>query len=158
MVAGGTGSGKSELLMTLIIGLAVNYSPDILNFVLVDYKGGGAFTPFAKLPHCVDIVMNLNKADVDRMFTSIKAEIQRRQELNVKTGTKDIVDYRKKGYHLSRKDGAPGVAYPHFFIIIDEYAEMFETTQNSRPNWQALRGWGVRRALTCFWLRNAPRM
>ena len=85
--------------MTMIVGLAVNFSPDILNFVLVDYKGGGAFKPFAELPHCVDIVTNLNKAGVDRMFTAINAEIRRRQALNADTGTKDIVEYRQKGMH-----------------------------------------------------------
>ncbi|NJN66782.1 MAG: hypothetical protein HC884_08730 [Chloroflexaceae bacterium] len=118
MIAGGTGSGKSELLMTLVVGLALSYSPDILNFVLVDYKGGGAFKPFERLPHCVDIVTNLNKAAVHRMFTSINAEIRRRQALNVDTGTKDIVDYRRKGLHLTH------CPYPHLFIIIDEYTEM----------------------------------
>ena len=126
MLAGGTGSGKSEALMTLIVGLALNYSPEILNFVLVDYKGGGAFKPFERLPHCVDIVTNLNKAAVNRMFTSINAEIRRRQSLNADTGTKDIIEYRQKGYHLPRPDGSPGVIYPHLFIIIDEYAEMID--------------------------------
>ena len=120
MVAGGTGSGKSELLMTLIVGLALNYSPDILNFVLVDYKGGGAFKPFDRLPHCVDIVTNLNTAAVARMFTAINAEIRRRQALNVETGTKDIVEYRARGFHKTREP------YPHLFVIIDEYAEMID--------------------------------
>lgn len=124
MIAGGTGSGKSELLMTLICGLALNYSPDILNFVLVDYKGGGAFKPFSNLPHCVDIVTNLNKSAVNRMFTSIDAEIRRRQKLNADTSTKDIVDYREKGFHLTH---AP---YPHLFIIIDEYSEMISDNQD----------------------------
>ncbi len=120
MVAGGTGSGKSELLMTLIVGLALNYSPQILNFVLVDYKGGGAFKPFERLPHCVDIVTNLNKSGVDRMFTAINAEIRRRQKLNADTGTKDIIEYRSKGLHLE------GDSYPHLFVIVDEYAEMID--------------------------------
>lgn len=120
MIAGGTGSGKSELLMTLIVGLALTYSPDILNFVLVDYKGGGAFKPFEQLPHCVDVVTNLNTAAVERMFTAINAEIRRRQALNAATGTKDIIDYRRKGLHLSREP------YPHLFVIIDEYAEMIQ--------------------------------
>jgi S-DNA-T family DNA segregation ATPase FtsK/SpoIIIE len=122
MIAGGTGSGKSELLMTLIVGLALRYDPSILNFVLVDYKGGGAFKPFAELPHCVDIITNLDKSAVKRMFTAINAEMQRRQQLNTETQTKDIVDYRKKGLHQSHGP------YPHLFIIIDEYAEMI--TQN----------------------------
>jgi DNA segregation ATPase FtsK/SpoIIIE, S-DNA-T family len=120
MVAGGTGAGKSELLMTLIVGLALNYPPDILNFVLVDYKGGGAFKPFENLPHCVDIVTNLNTAAVERMFTAINAEIRRRQALNAETGTKDIVDYRARGLHKTREP------YPHLFVIIDEYAEMID--------------------------------
>ena len=126
LIAGGTGSGKSELLMTMIVGLALNHSPAILNFVLVDYKGGGAFRPFERLPHVVDIVTDLNKAAVARMFTSINAEIRRRQRLNADTGTKDIIDYRQKGYHLRFPDGRSGIAYPHLFIIIDEYAEMID--------------------------------
>lgn len=126
LIAGGTGSGKSELLMTLIVGLALNYSPDILNFVLVDYKGGGAFKPFEKLPHCVDVITNLNKAAVNRMFIAIDAEMRRRQALNADTGTKDIIEYRRKGFHQSY---AP---YPHLFIIIDEYAEMISTNPEYR--------------------------
>ena len=118
IVAGGTGAGKSELLTTLIAGMALDYDPSVLNFVLVDYKGGGAFLPFVNLPHCVDIITNLNEAAVTRMFTAINAEMKRRQRLNATTGTKDIVDYRNRRYHLSHEP------YPHLFIIIDEYAEM----------------------------------
>ncbi|MCB0125057.1 MAG: hypothetical protein KDE58_22530, partial [Caldilineaceae bacterium] len=129
LIAGGTGSGKSELLMTMIVGLALRYDPSILNFVLVDYKGGGAFQPFYtdaehRLPHCVDLVTNLNKSAVRRMFTAISAEMERRQRLNTETQTKDIVEYREKGYHIRMPDGSPGKPYPHLFIIIDEYAEM----------------------------------
>lgn len=126
MIAGGTGSGKSELLMTKIVGLATHFSPDILNFVLVDYKGGGAFKPFERLPHVVDIVTNLNKAAVDRMFTAINAEMRRRQALNADTGTKDIVEYRRKGLHKTHQP------YPHLFIIIDEYSEMFDDNPEYR--------------------------
>jgi len=134
MVAGGTGAGKSELLMTLIVGLALNYSPSILNFVLVDFKGGGAFKPFENMPHCVDIVTNLNKSAVDRMFTSIDAEIRRRQALNAMTGTKDIVEYRERGFHLKPEFGA----YPHLFIIIDEYAEMFDSNPEYLPSLESI--------------------
>ncbi|MBV9791149.1 MAG: hypothetical protein JOZ51_23340, partial [Chloroflexi bacterium] len=126
MIAGGTGAGKSELLMTLLVGLALNYDPSILNFVLVDYKGGGAFKPFEKLPHVVDLITNLNKSAVRRVFTSINAEMQRRQKLNADTGTKDIVEYRQKGLHLTH---AP---YPHLFLIIDEYAEMITDSPEFR--------------------------
>ncbi|MEZ4864320.1 MAG: FtsK/SpoIIIE domain-containing protein [Caldilineaceae bacterium] len=132
LIAGGTGSGKSELLMTMIVGLALNYAPDILNFVLVDYKGGGAFRPFEKLPHVVDIVTNLNKAAVNRMFMAINAELRRRQALNTDTQTKDIIEYRRQGLHLSH---AP---YPHLFIIIDEYAEMISNNPEYRAELESI--------------------
>lgn len=79
------------------------------------------------MPHVVDIVTNLNKAAVHRMFTAINAEIRHHQGLNADTGTKDIVDYRQRGLHLT------GPAYPHLFIIIDEYAEMI----NDNPEYRA---------------------
>lgn len=120
LIAGSTGSGKSELLMTMIIGLALNYNPDVLNFVLIDYKGGAAFEPFKKLPHKVDIVTNLDQSATARVFASIIAELDRRQKLNTYTNSKDIVHYRKKGLNL--EPGSP--PYPHLFIIIDEFAEM----------------------------------
>lgn len=132
ILAGGTGSGKSEALMTMIVGLALNYPPDILNFVLVDYKGGGAFKPFEQLPHCVDIVTNLNKAAVNRVFTAINAEIRRRQKLNADTGTKDIIAYRQKGLHLTREP------YPHLFIIIDEYAEMIDDYEEYKAELESI--------------------
>ena len=133
MIAGGTGSGKSELLITMLVGLAAYYPPDILNFVLVDYKGGGAFRAFESLPHCVDIVTNLNKSAVERMFTAINAEIRRRQGLNADTNTKDIVDYRRKGLHLNG-----GQPYPHLFIIIDEYAEMIDDNPEYRSELESI--------------------
>ncbi|MGB8213735.1 MAG: FtsK/SpoIIIE domain-containing protein [Anaerolineales bacterium] len=120
IIAGSTGSGKSELLMTLIIGMALNFSPDVLNFVLVDYKGGSAFEPFKRLPHKVDIVTNLDQSATARVFASIIAELDRRQRLNTYTNSKDIVHYRRKGLNL-QPDHPP---YPHLFIIIDEFAEM----------------------------------
>jgi type VII secretion protein EccCb len=120
LIAGSTGSGKSELLMTLILGLALNFNPNVLNFVLIDYKGGGAFEPFKRLPHKVEIVTNLDQSATARVFASIIAELDRRQELNTYTNSKDIVHYRKKGLNLD-PERPP---YPHLFIIIDEFAEM----------------------------------
>lgn len=127
MIAGSTGSGKSELLMSLIVSMAVLYDPSILNFVLVDYKGGGAFQPFHNLPHCVDIITNLQAGGAERMFTAINAELKRRQKLTTDTGTKDIIDYRRKGLHRTREP------FPHLFIIIDEYAEMI----TDKPDFRA---------------------
>jgi type VII secretion protein EccCb len=120
IIAGSTGSGKSELLMTLIIGMALNFNPDVLNFVLIDYKGGSAFEPFKRLPHKVDIVTNLDQSATARVFASIIAELDRRQKLNTYTNSKDIVHYRKKGLNLDPQRPP----YPHLFIIIDEFAEM----------------------------------
>ncbi|MFN2167637.1 MAG: FtsK/SpoIIIE domain-containing protein, partial [Anaerolineae bacterium] len=132
LIAGSTGSGKSELLMTMILGLAYNYDPTIVNFVLVDFKGGAAFEPFRNLPHCVDIVTNLGGNAVERMFAAIMAEIHRREAINVATGSKHIVHYRKNGLHKPPY-GSPvtvkgqtfeSAPYPHLFVFIDEFAEM----------------------------------
>ena len=120
VIAGTTGSGKSELLLTLIIGLAVNYDPSMVNFVLVDFKGGAAFDEFHNLPHCVDIVTNLEGNAVERMFSAIKAELDRRGELIARHNVKHIVDYKRKGLHLLEGNDP----FPHLFIIIDEFAEM----------------------------------
>jgi DNA segregation ATPase FtsK/SpoIIIE-like protein len=98
--------------------MAVTYEPSVLNFVLVDYKGGGAFKGFEELPHCVDIITNLEGEGVTRMFTAIQSEMMRRQALNADTETKNIVEYRQKGLHLTHHP------YPYLFIIIDEFAEM----------------------------------
>ncbi len=132
LIAGSTGSGKSELLMTMIIGLALNYDPSIINFVLVDFKGGAAFEPFRDLPHCVDIVTNLAGSGVERMFAAITAELNRRQAINVATDSKHIVHYRNRALHeppygsdVTIKDKTYQTApYPHLFVFIDEFAEM----------------------------------
>ena len=136
MIAGSTGSGKSELLMTMILDMAAKYDPAIVNFVLVDFKGGGAFEPLKNLPHVVDVVTNLNQSAVERMFASIKAELDRRSALNTRTNMKHIVEYRKYRLHEPDNRGNYGKRikvkdqeietepYPHLFIFIDEFAEM----------------------------------
>ena len=96
MIAGTTGSGKSELLMTLVAGLAVRYDPRIINFVLVDFKGGAAFEPFRKLPHVVDILTNVQASAVERMFVAIQAVMEERAALLARSGAKDLVEYRRK--------------------------------------------------------------
>lgn len=137
LIAGGTGSGKSELLTTLILGLALAYPPEILNFVLVDYKGGGAFKPFERLPHCVDLVTNLDESAVDRMFASIDAEIKRRQSLNASTSTENIVVYRKDNLHAKDNPLSKG-PYPHLVVIIDEYAEMIDANSDYLPRLESI--------------------
>jgi len=132
MIAGTTGSGKSELLLTLIAGLAINYDPSILNFVLVDYKGGAAFEPFRKLPHVVDIVTNLDGKAVDRMFIAIRSELDRRSALLAKYNVKHIVEYRKKGLHLSAEP------FPHLFIVVDEFAEMVNDNKDYKDRFDSI--------------------
>ncbi len=118
MIAGTTGSGKSELLLTLITGLALRYDPSVVNFVLVDYKGGAAFDPFRTLPHCVDIVTNLQGTAGVRTFTALRSELNRRSKMIADYNVKHIVHYRQKGLHLTAEP------FPFLFVIVDEFAEM----------------------------------
>ncbi len=133
MIAGTTGSGKSELLLTLIAGMAIKYDPRIVNFVLVDYKGGAAFEPFKKLPHCVDILTNLQANAVERMFVAIGAVMDQRSQLLAQANAKDLVDYRAKIAPRLAADSPLPRTFPHLFIIVDEFAEM--VTQN--PDYKA---------------------
>lgn len=131
LVAGMTGSGKSEFLVTYILSMAVNFSPDEVAFILIDYKGGGLADAFENkdrgihLPHLVGTITNLDGASIDRSLMSIKSELTRRQTIfkNVKQrigeGTLDIYDYQK--LYRARKVDEP---MPHLFIISDEFAEL----------------------------------
>ncbi len=78
LVAGTTGSGKSELLMTYILSMAVNYSPEDVAFALIDYKGGGMANAFQELPHTVGVITNLDGSSLERSLTSIESENKRR--------------------------------------------------------------------------------
>lgn len=117
MIAGMTGAGKSELLLTLIASLASRYDPTVLNFVLVDYKSGSAFAPIEHLPHVVDVLSNLTPSAAIRAFTAFKAEIDRRGKLMADYKCTDIIEYRRQGLHLKHD-------MPFLFIIIDEFAEL----------------------------------
>jgi S-DNA-T family DNA segregation ATPase FtsK/SpoIIIE len=81
LVAGTTGAGKSELLRTMLLGLATRYPPDRLNMFLVDYKGGAAFGALAELPHCVGLLTDLRGHGADRTLTALRAELRRRETL-----------------------------------------------------------------------------
>ncbi len=120
LAAGTTGSGKSELLLTIITGLAIRYDPCIVNFVLVDYKGGAAFEPFRALPHCVDIVTNLQGMLGARTFIAMRAELNRRSKIIADANVKHIVHYRSKNLHMTKEP------FPHLYVIIDEFAEMIK--------------------------------
>jgi S-DNA-T family DNA segregation ATPase FtsK/SpoIIIE len=119
LVAGTTGSGKSELLQTIVASLAVANRPDAMSFVLVDYKGGSAFKDCVHLPHTVGMVTDLDAHLVERALESLSAELTRREHMLAAVGAKDIEDYTDA---LRRGTAAP--AMPQLLIVIDEFASM----------------------------------
>ena len=119
LVAGTTGSGKSETLQTYILSLAVNYSPDDIGFFVIDYKGGGMANLFVNLPHMIGQISNLSGNQVNRALVSIQSEKDRREKIFSECGVKDIRDYTKL-----YRSGEVSVALPHLIIVIDEFAEM----------------------------------
>jgi DNA segregation ATPase FtsK/SpoIIIE, S-DNA-T family len=121
LVAGTTGSGKSELLQSIIISLAINYHPHDLVFVLIDYKGGGMADVFKGMPHLVGTITNLGGNQTTRALLSIKSELMSRQRIFSEYGVNNIDKYQKLYY--SRKDAAmPPI--PHLIMIADEFAEL----------------------------------
>ncbi|MFV1859054.1 MAG: FtsK/SpoIIIE domain-containing protein, partial [Anaerolineales bacterium] len=138
MIAGTTGSGKSELLLTLIASMAVKYDPRLVNFVLVDFKGGAAFEPFRELPHCVDILTNLEENAVERMFVAIQAVMAERSSILAKSGAKDLVEYREKVIPRLKPDDPLPKTFPHLFIIVDEFAEMIAANPDYKEQFESV--------------------
>lgn len=129
LVAGTTGSGKSEILQSYILSLAVNFSPEDVGFLTIDFKGGGMANLFKKLPHMLGAITNLDGASSARALASIKAELQKRQRLFNQFGVNHINGYTrlyKEGQHSSGKRGYPSKPLPHLFLISDEFAELKE--------------------------------
>lgn len=119
LVAGTTGSGKSEVLQTYILSLAVNFSPDDVAFFLIDFKGGGMANLFASLPHLAGHISNLSGNQIHRAMVSIKSENRRRQKIFGQFGVNHIDQYTRLF-----KAGEADIAIPHLFIVIDEFAEL----------------------------------
>ena len=119
LVAGMTGSGKSEMLQTLILSLAVRYPPKEIGFFLIDYKGGGMASLFDGLPHLMGSISNLSGNMIHRAMVSIRSENERRQRLFLKAGVNSIRDYERM-YMCGQTDEP----LPHILIIIDEFAEL----------------------------------
>ncbi|MEU9484573.1 type VII secretion protein EccCa [Streptomyces decoyicus] len=123
LCVGATGSGKSELLRTLVLALVATHPPEDLALVLVDYKGGATFAPFANLPHVAGVITNLeNQAGlVERVHASLAGEVKRRQQVLKDAGNiADIGDYAALRAH-QRPDLEP---LPHLFVVIDEFGEL----------------------------------
>jgi S-DNA-T family DNA segregation ATPase FtsK/SpoIIIE len=119
LVAGTTGSGKSETLQTYILSLALNYHPYEVSFILIDYKGGGMAGSFEKLPHVAGIITNLGGNQTNRALASINSEIKRRQAIFNEYKLKHIDSY----IELYRV-GKASMPVPHLIIIADEFAEL----------------------------------
>ncbi|MCW2792211.1 MAG: cell division protein FtsK/SpoIIIE [Nocardioides sp.] len=122
LVIGATGSGKSEFLRTLVLGLAMTHSPEQLNMVLVDFKGGATFAGMSDMPHVSAVITNLSQelTLVDRMQDALSGEMVRRQELLREAGNfASIRDYEK-----ARANGEDLAPMPSLFIVVDEFSEM----------------------------------
>ena len=126
-----TGSGKSEFIITYILSMAVNYHPDEVAFILIDYKGGGLAGAFedhdrgVKLPHLAGTITNLDGAAVKRSLISIQSELRRREMIfnearrAANEATMDIYKYQQL-----YRDKVVSEPLPHLFIISDEFAEL----------------------------------
>ncbi|MFO8075856.1 MAG: FtsK/SpoIIIE domain-containing protein [Egibacteraceae bacterium] len=116
LVGGTTGAGKSELLRTLLAGLAAGSSPDHLVAVLIDYKGGSAFDACARLPHVVGLVTDLDGHLAERALRSLEAELRQRETLLRAAGCEDLRAYRAAG--------SPEGPLPRLLVVVDEFATL----------------------------------
>ncbi|MEJ2865998.1 type VII secretion protein EccCa [Actinomycetospora flava] len=122
LCVGATGSGKSELLRTLVLGLITTHSSEALNLVLVDFKGGATFAGLAPAPHVAAVITNLadDLSLVDRMQDALAGEMQRRQELLRAAGNlANVTEYER-----ARENGAPLEPLPTLFVVVDEFSEL----------------------------------
>ena len=129
LIAGTTGSGKSEFIITYVLSLSTNYSPDEVAFVLIDYKGGGLAGAFDneryRLPHLAGTITNLDGAAIHRSLVSINSELKRRQDVfnhaRDITGESTIDIYKYISFY---RQGVLKEPLPHLFIVADEFAEL----------------------------------
>ena len=118
LIGGTTGSGKSELLRSLVAGLALSADPDHLAFVLIDYKGGAAFDRCAELPHVAGMVTDLDDHLAERALVCLEAELRRREERLRAAGAEDLAAYR------TRARSAGWEALPRLVVVVDEFATL----------------------------------
>lgn len=127
LVGGTTGSGKSEFLTTYLIGLAINFSPEDVGMLIIDWKGGGIANTLDQLPHFMGAITNLDGAGTARALASIKAELNKRQREFAVYGVNSINAYMS--LYKQRHDPKPEVTYPtkplpHLVLVSDEFAEL----------------------------------
>ncbi len=125
LVAGTTGSGKSEFLQAYILSMMINYSPNEVAFVLVDFKGGDMARPFLRSPHLAATISNLSGNTLHRALISLEAEVKNRQNIFNRSAEKlgvDKIDINS--YHKYFKDKKLKLPLPHLIIVIDEFAQL----------------------------------
>lgn len=127
LVGGTTGSGKSELLRALVLGLACGNRPDRLAFVLVDYKGGSAFDACTRLPHTVGLVTDLDTDTTRRALAGLTAELRSREARLREVGAEDFDEYATRvAAGTRRQDGSPLTHLPRLVIVVDEFRALVE--------------------------------
>ena len=119
LVVGTTGAGKSELLTSWLLQLAWAHSPSALQLILVDYKGGTCLGPLKRLPHCVDLLTDLEPAATARAIEAISAQLRRREQILRKSNCKDITEYEQLRHHQ------PSLApLARMLVVVDEFATL----------------------------------
>lgn len=121
LLAGMTGSGKSELLATLVAGLVLAHPPEELALVLMDYKGGSTFAPFAALPHTVGLLTDLEPEATARALRALGAELRHRETLFGAAGVTDA-----RGYRSARRAHPDLPPLPRLVVVVDEYRVLAE--------------------------------
>lgn len=125
LVAGMTGSGKSETIIAYILSMAIHYHPNEVAFILIDYKGGGMAKAFENIPHTAGIITNLDGNAINRSLVSMQSELHRREgifrEVSQKHGISNIDIYKYQKLYREKKVSEP---LPHLIIISDEFAEL----------------------------------
>ncbi|TKV29700.1 FHA domain-containing protein [Arthrobacter sp. NamB2] len=125
LVAGTTGSGKSEFLRTLVLGLAMDQPPEHLALLLIDYKGGSGLGVLAGLPHCVGNLSDLSSESTARALVSLRAELRRREHLCAEHGAHDVVELRRV---------APSSCPPRLVVVIDEFRMLGDEVPSAVPD------------------------
>lgn len=119
LVAGTTGSGKSELLRAWLLGMSATYPPEHLALLLVDYKGGATFDDLAGLPHVVGLLTDLDGAATSRVLQSMKAEVRRREHVLAEAGARDLASYRAL-------PAGSGPTLGRLLVVVDEFRVLAE--------------------------------